>query len=505
MRHAFALVCVLAVTRPVRGADGPPEKKDQPRAPADYVIVDEDRVGAYFVARPLKEKYDALLKRLAVLRDDIAAARIDSAKARSEIDAIAAELATLRGEIDRVKLYIPGAPVHTVTVSETFPLAVDDLLLIDGSDLEIRGWDRPEVKCLIEKTALGEDAKQVADDFAGIVLEHRRAPAKEFFGFYEGLDKNTRFAAEWERFPFKDFLGHDVIYVTLKGLTGQEGNKSISLKMLNEEGAGTHASRWRRHARMTLFVPRCRRVGVRGALGGFKVRSLEAPLSVQGEGDRDYAAIYEVSGLGGPLDADNIAIHRLDGIRGNVSVVATAYPEDTSTTHDDRGITMSGAGPRPSTYRNIQGALRVRSCRADLTIERVSGRVDVANDFGSTTWLVGEAPSKADHRVVSESGSIKVQIGQGTARDLGIHLFSECGTVYFPKQIDAFEPSMFTSGEGDTVRRSWHGFVVRPGREKGGLGGFELFERVAAALHGRPRTPGIDVISRAGTITVVAP
>ena len=31
---------------------------------------------------------------------------------------------------------------------------------------------------------------------------------------------------------------------------------------------------------------------------------------------------------------------------------------------------------------------------------------------------------------------------------------------------------------------------------------FETFQRVADALHGRPRKPGVDVISRAGTITV---
>ena len=64
---------------------------------------------------------------------------------------------------------------------------------------------------------------------------------------------------------------------------------------------------------------------------------------------------------------------------------------------------------------------------------------------------------------------------------------------------------MFTSGEGDTARRSWHGFVANPGGKRGGIGGFELFERVAAALHGRTRTPGIDIISRAGTITLITP
>ena len=325
---ALAFVLILGA----RAADGQEvKKKDQPRAPADYVIVDEDRVGAYFVARPLKERYDALLKQVAGLKAEIADAKIDAAKARREVARLGDELESLRREIDRTRLYIPGAPVHTTTASEAFPLAADDLLLVDALDLEIRGWDRPEVRCLVEKTVLGAGDKAVADDFAGIVVEHRRAPAKEFFGYYEGMDKRKGFEAEWERFPFKEFLGREVAYITLKGLTAQEGNSYVNLEMKNEKGEGTMSSRPRRNAKLTLFVPRCRRVGVRGALGGFKVRSLDAPLSVLGEGNRDYATIYEVADLRGPLVADNIPIHRLDGIRGDVSVVATADAENIGT------------------------------------------------------------------------------------------------------------------------------------------------------------------------------
>ena len=46
------------------------------RAPADYQIVSSDRAGAYFVARPLKERYDKLVGQLATLRLDIAEARL---------------------------------------------------------------------------------------------------------------------------------------------------------------------------------------------------------------------------------------------------------------------------------------------------------------------------------------------------------------------------------------------------------------------------------------------
>jgi hypothetical protein len=507
---AFALVLGVGA------AEGQEEKKDLPRAPADYVIVERDRVGAYFVARPLKEKYDALLKRLAALKHDIAEARIDSARARAEADAIGADLAKLRAEIDRAKLYIPGGPVHSATATESFPLATDALLLVDAADLDIRGWDRPEVKCVVEKTVLGAGDKQVAEDLAGIVLVHRRASGKELFGYYEGLETREGGKAEWERFPFKEFLGREFIHLALKGLAPDEGNGYVDVEMRNERGEGTVGSQARRYARLILFVPKCRRVGVRGALGGFRVRSLDAPLSVQGQGNRDYGSSYEVADLGGSLEADNIPIHRLDGVRGDASVIVTAYPGDSGTSMDGRALTIRSYPPRPSEYRNLRGALRVRACRVDLTLAGVEGRVDVENDFGRTVWVVDRPPAKADHRVVTQSGTIEVRLGKGLPGPLPMMLFSECGSVNlvdagdaFPalkfsstRGNDVFESLMFSSGFGDTAARSWHGFYTKPPGEKGQPDSFAWMQRVPDALHGRPRSPGIDLLSRAGTITI---
>jgi hypothetical protein len=63
---------------------------------------------------------------------------------------------------------------------------------------------------------------------------------------------------------------------------------------------------------------------------------------------------------------------------------------------------------------------------------------------------------------------------------------------------------MFNSMEGDVVRRSWHAQIrsQAPGGQRDPMESFETFQHVADALHGRPRKPGVDVISRAGTITV---
>jgi hypothetical protein len=240
---------------------------------------------------------------------------------------------------------------------------------------------------------------------------------------------------------------------------------------------------------------------VRGGLAGFKVEGVEAPMTVVGGGDRDYDASYEVAKLAGSLSADNIPIHRLDGVEGDVSIVATAYAGNVGTAHDDRGITIEPGPVRSAEYRNIDGSLRVRFARTDLSVGRVSGRVDVENDFGQTTWTVERSLGKQDHRIVSQGGTIEVRLGQAALEGLPLALYTECGVVHLaPGTEQGLEDSSFSSSSGDDVHRSWHGFVTTGARDAGGV---ELFARVAAALHGRPREPGVDIISRGGAIRLL--
>src|SRR5262245_18507354 len=92
--------------------------KGRPRAPADYQIVSSDRAGAYFIARPLEERYDDLVGQLATLRRDIAEARIATGEARQRVDQLSQDLAALKQQIDQAKIYIPGANVHTATTTD---------------------------------------------------------------------------------------------------------------------------------------------------------------------------------------------------------------------------------------------------------------------------------------------------------------------------------------------------------------------------------------------------
>ena len=435
--------------------------KARPRAPADYQIVSSDRAGAYFIARPLKDRYDKLVAQLATLRRDIAQARITSHEARNRVDALSTELQALKQQIEEAKIYIPGASVHNATTTEAFPIAAEDFLLIDASDVELRGSDKPEVRVVVEKSVLSVDDKGIDDDLAGIRVIHRKASGKELFGFYKDIAGKPEWKNDWERFQFKEYLDREFSYIKIVGLAHQEGNRQITVDVKNEQGGGEMSSQWRRHARLVVYAPRCGHIGVRGGLAGFRITRVNAPVTVAGEGDRDYEASYEVSKLTGSLSAANIAINRLDGVKGDVSIVATAYAGNTSTVHDDRGITME-PGPMPSAdYQNIDGNLRVRFVRTDLTIGRVSGRIDVENDFGKTTWLANAPLGKHDHRIVSQDGPIEVRIGKSARGDLPLALYSECGIVHLaPGMKEGLEDSSFSSSFGDDVYRSWHGFVT---------------------------------------------
>lgn len=523
MRPWLTTLLVLASRLAPASGDEPPSKPEaRPQAPNDYRILEQDMAGAHFVARPLMEKYDALRSRVAGLRAEIAGARIDPARARAEIATLQAELDRLLKEIDRAKLYIPGATVHEKTETTQVPLPPGELLLVDCEKVEIRGWDGPDLRCVLAKTILDDGSDKIAGDFAGIELVARKSSGKEQFGFYLDVRDDPKFKDvedmqnELRRFVFPEFLSREFTYLTVKGLDHEGGNRQIEVSVRSEGGEGFVSSQWRRHAVLTLLVPRCERVGIRGALGGLKVHGLSAGLSVLGQGNRDYNAVYEVANLGGSLVADNLPVHRIEGVKGGVTVTATAYAENKGTEHGPDGVTARGYDPKESVYRNIDGDLQARFCRANLTIGDVGGRIDVENDFGDTAWESRrELAQEADHRIVSQSGAVVLRFGPAALGKLKAELHTECGSLRRGADVERtlngwFDESNFQTAEGDPVRRSWSGWTLRPGArperpERNWEEAMSRYRRVADALYGRPRGPGVDVISRAGTVAVEAP
>ncbi|MFO0956680.1 MAG: hypothetical protein U0800_04330 [Isosphaeraceae bacterium] len=471
------------------------------RAPADYQIIHSDRAGAYFVARPLKERYDRSLGELSTLRRRIDDADIGGEEARREIERLSAVLKALKEQIERSKVYVPGAQVHRATTIESVPMGADEFVLVDASQVEIRGWDRDEIRCEVEKTILSADAQGVAEDLAGIALEHRIVSGREVFAFYQSIAHKPEWKREWDRFAFGEFLDREFHHIRIKGLDHEQGNRQITVSAKNEEGAGEMSSQWRRQARLILYVPACGRIGIRGALAGFKAVGVQAPMTILGQGDRDYQARYEVANHVGAIVTENLTLHSLDHVKGDVRIRSTAHEGNVATRHDDRGITMEPGSSRSADYRDIEGDLSVNLVRTDLDLARISGRIDVVNDFGRTTWTIDQPLARRDHRVVTESGSIDIRLDWASLQGLPMALYTECGIIQLAAGgREDWEPSMFTADAGGNRYRSWNGFLSRKGEVPSGIA---LFERVGNAWDGRDRGAGVDVLNRAGTIRLL--
>jgi hypothetical protein len=355
----------------------------------------------------------------------------------------------------------------------------------------------------VKKTVLGELDKDqdLSAEFTGIQVVVRKSSGKEMFGFYRDVANRPELKHHHDQFPLKPFLDREFTVISLKGLSYQEGNRQISVDSRNEQGQGSSSSKWRRHAKLFVSVPRCQGVAIHGGLGGLVVRSLRSPLMIQGTGDRDYQARYQVTDLTGPLTASGIPLHDIDGVTGDVSILHTAYTEDSVTSHGPDGVSIRPVSPRPSLYKGIRGSLQVNFCRAELTLEEIGGRVDVQNDFGKTTWISARTIALADHRIVSQSGAIELRFSPSAAGELPLALFTSCGAVRLPKGDAGFESRMFHGSMGDTSNRSWDGFASVGSNKPGPKLSIDLMQRMPAALRGDRRAQGIDIISRAGTIT----
>ena len=119
-------------------------------------------------------------------------------------------------------------------------------------------------------------------------------------------------------------------------------------------------------------------------------------------------------------------------------------------------------------YRDIHGNLSRACGRADPTLEQIEGRIDVQNDFGNIDWIINKKlAQKEDHRIASQSGPIDIRLDDKALGEFEMK-FTECGVLHLANKIDDFKSMMFTSTEGDVVRRYWHARSV-PGESHGSM------------------------------------
>ena len=519
---AFLLLAAVLI-RPGPGQEIP---RARATAPPDQAILRHGLGGAYFVTKSLKQRYDNLVKTVRVLEAEINKGTIDEKDALQEIGDLREELAKTREALEKQKVFVSAAKVRTQSETTAFQLGKEGLLLIVASKVRIVGWDQPEVKCVLEKAVLSADDQPVDDQLKAlkVVHQHRRAteevgktreelaetrkaqdsapgakpPAPKALEARKKFDEE--YLASWSL--FRPMQGKEIDVLKIDGLDWAQGNQNIMIDVRSPLGEGRVGSDFQRHASLTVYVPhapRCRLVGVSGGQEGLDVQSLRSSLvirgqHVMGQGYWESEREFRIRGLHGSLTTEDVPIQRLEDVVGNVSIVLTA--------DSDSGVRRQ--------YQKITGDLRAWFCRADLHLEEIAGTIDVKNEFGDTLLVAKQMPpllSKA-HRIVSESGHIEVHFAGDAEKwqRLPLVALTECGTVRTVGAGDALDDALdkvsFSVAAGDPWgnHRAWQGSISR---RKGEGPHLSPFERPAEVLQGKDRSPGLDLISRGGSIRIV--
>lgn len=525
---ALSTVLVSGLANVVH-ADDPARIKSE--APPEHEVWRHVRGGAFFIARPLKQKHDELLSQVRQLQAAVRQDRIEGGEALARLRRLQDELQKLASEIEAKKVLV--SPVKVLRQTETVLLTPgpERLLVITADAVRILGWDGPQIKCELEKTVLAGDEQAADQDFideqfAALRVVHRHGPAPELVGktpaeraadeqkFLDGPDGRKLDAAQRAaraRFLqeiaasyaiYEPFQGLAIDTMELTGLTFEQGNRQITVEARSPGGGGSLGSDWQRHASLTVYVPSSHLLALRGCQVGLDVRDVDSTLILTSAGsrDRDYQGQFLIRGVEGSVSIDNAPIDLIENVRGNVKIVSTTEMINTGTTHHDDMRHAYTPPPRITRLADIEGDATAWFGRADLTVENVRGAIDIRNEFGDTRLKVANPLASRAHRVLSLSGKIAVEFNAASLGRLPLAMLTSSGEVRTNLPQQTYPEISFTSGGDDGSRRDWRGFHTA--KDDGPAGTFEFFERVGEVLHGEERSPGLDLISRSGEVVV---
>jgi len=470
------------------------------QAPPDSALLKPTRGGYFVVSKPLKERYDGLLAQVQSLQADLDAERTSGEEAMSRLQSLQVELKSLREEIEREKVLVSPVKVHRQSETTTFELGPAKLLVITADYVRVEGWEGPQVKCVLEKTVLAPDDKPVDEQLKGIKLVHRHGLA-DLAGENARPRVPSEIAARLDL--YRTFHGKQIDTLEIEGLTIEQGNQQIGIDIqLTSRTKMTHNA-FQRYASLTVYVPACEAMALRGCLGSLDVRGVQGALLVTPDGsqDRNYDGTFEIRDVRGSLTVENAPLDLVEAIHGNVLIRSTTEMVDSGMHYEKGRQTHIASAPRALTCRKIDGDLTAWFTRSNLRLEAVAGRIDVRNEFGNTTLVVGPGLAKKPHRVVSEAGWIELQVMPKTLEQLSLSALTNCGSI---RTNAAQEVLHYVSTQGRDpagVSRDWCGLVSGPDSPDG-FGFMDRTVLVDAVLEGKDRPPGLDLISRGGAVRV---
>ncbi|MGA2255050.1 MAG: hypothetical protein ABSG53_10340 [Thermoguttaceae bacterium] len=520
----IALTCLLAGT--ARSADIPQVEGE---APAGQESLQTVRGGAIFVDTSLKEQYNRLLSRVRTLQADLDAERIDGAEAFRELEDLQTKLKRLRDEIEKKKVLVLPGKFHKQSETSTLDLGPARMLFIEADNLHLEGWDGPQVKCVLEKTVIAPDNIPVDEHLRGIKLVHRhgfapnlvgKTPAerdadeKMFLASAEGQKLNEQQRESRQQVvreivdsyhQYRAFQGKQFDSLEIEGLSYQQGNRQVSFDIRSGNTVRVMGSEWQRYASLTVYVPTCQAVAVRGCAESLDVQGVHGELLVNGHGDNGNNSSFRVRDLYGLLNSSNVPLELVESIHGNVNILSTitSGPTDTGSRNGER--IFCTPAPRALTCRNVDGDLIACVTRDELNLEAITGRIDVKNEFGKTTLAVGRTLADKRHRVVSESGRIEVRIAPGARGRLPICAMTNCGAVRYPEaEEEILHGTTYALKDNSGIMRMWGGALLAHGGPSPSLiGALNQRDAIEHVVLGDDHSPALFLFSRSGTVQIL--
>ena len=499
------------------------------QAPPNHAILSNTLNGWQFVPSELKKEYDTTLNRLESLQVEVDAGRISAKDAIADLSELKGLLQSLRAKIEASRVHVAGAHINEQTETIEFQLGPEKRLAITANQVRIVGWKEARVKVVLKKIVLSVDDKPIDEQLKAMRIVHEHGPAK-FAG---------RTDAEWEaseaEFLVKDgatltaeqlagrrklvdeirqdyaihreLLNKDIDQLSVAGLDYQS-NPVITTKVKSEGGDGQWGSARQRYAELTVFVPPCNSVCVRGARRGLIVEDLVGSLTIVEEDstDSDARGHFEVQGLTGNLNCRSFPLQLVANVKGHVTVESFSEfgVEGAGTSHRNEMREMTPARSFSVTVNDITDGVDLRFGRVSLNLKNIAGKIDVENEFGDTNLVATGKLTNVAHRIVSQSGRIDVKLSDEAWDSVPVVAVTNFGGVR--TNIDREQFSDFHISGPDKhsrVRRDWSGFRKAVDGEEQFAAILSLLDRFAAVSESKTRSSGLDLITRNGSIVVV--
>lgn len=487
------------------------------QAPPNHEVFKHTATGVVYIPSDLAKKWEQLQRELESSNDELKHSPSESAREKS------ARLLQGKQELEQQieKKQVLVEPFNSYQRRETIEIGLSESgnIVITSDEVRIRGWNGDKIKCVVEKFILGTE--QPSDgEFSAIKVEHQIRDAADLVGKtaearakeeakYLASEQGRQLSPEAlksrgeilrsidARFePFTALQGKPCNILSIKGLTFQEGNQHMSGATKSLGGGATSGGYWKRSAQVTIYVPKCANLVVRGCQKLVDIKSVHSNLilTTDGSQDLDYdSKVFSVVDHHGDVDIYDAPIQRIHKVVGSVNVRQLEEFVNTHTLHTGGMRKISREPPRHLSISEVNGNLTANVIRADLVLGPIDGIIDVVNEYGDTSFQALQQLEEAAHRIVSHSGKIELVLA---AQGLGIPLYaySQVGEVEENLGQDALRNRMFS-----TSSRSWHGFETPA---KGGPGFFLMTSRPSAAWHSEDRKPGLDLVSVSGSIVV---